>query len=80
MCFLAPDVPVRFTTADESLRENLATRRFLTALLVAFAGLAVCLAMAGVYGLAIGFGNVGCRYVPALGKTKVDPLIALRQE
>jgi predicted permease len=151
----APDVPVRFTTAEESLHENLASRRFLAALLVAFASLAVCLAMAGVYGviayvvgqrvseiglrmalgasrtdvlwlvlreglivaavglaiglaasaaatrllttmlfevkpndpltyafvaLAIGVASLAASYAPALGATKVDPLIALRQE
>ena len=148
-------MPVRFSTAEELLRENLARPRFLTALLAAFAGLAVCLAMAGVYGviayvvgqrvseiglrmalgasrsnvlwlvlreglivaavglaiglaasaaatrllttmlfevkpndpltyalvaLAIGVASLAASYAPALGATKVDPLVALRQE
>jgi predicted permease len=45
------DVPVKFTTVEASLSENVATPRFRTLLLGIFAGLAVCLAMAGVYGV-----------------------------
>ncbi len=48
---LAPDVPVRFTTMQARLAENVAAPRFRTLLLGIFAGLAVCLAMAGVYGV-----------------------------
>ncbi len=47
----APDIPVKFTTMDALLHENLAAPRFRTLLLAIFAGLAVCLAMAGVYGV-----------------------------
>jgi predicted permease len=47
----APDVPMRFTTMETLLSENVAAPRFRTLLLVVFAGLAVCLAMAGVYGV-----------------------------
>jgi putative ABC transport system permease protein len=47
----APDTPVRFTTMDALLHENMAAPRFRTLLLAIFAGLAVCLAMAGVYGV-----------------------------
>ena len=47
----APDVPVKFTTMEASLSENVAAPRFRTLLLGIFAGLAVCLAMAGVYGV-----------------------------
>jgi predicted permease len=47
----SPDVPVRFTTMQASLAENVATPRFRTLLLTIFAGLAVLLAMAGVYGV-----------------------------
>jgi len=47
----APDVPVRFTTMETLLSENVAAPRFRTLLLGLFAGLAVCLAMAGVYGV-----------------------------
>ncbi len=45
------EVPVKFTTMDASLAENVATPRFRTLLLGIFAALAVCLAMAGVYGV-----------------------------
>jgi putative ABC transport system permease protein len=47
----APDIPVKFTTMEALLRENLAAPRFRTLLLAIFAGLAVSLAMAGVYGV-----------------------------
>ncbi|MGA8598349.1 MAG: ABC transporter permease [Bryobacteraceae bacterium] len=43
------DVPVKFTTMEASLSENVAAPRFRTVLLGVFAGLAICLAMAGVY-------------------------------
>ena len=45
------EVPVKFTTMEASLYENVATPRFRTLLLTIFAGLAVCLAIAGVYGV-----------------------------
>jgi len=48
---LSADVPVKFTTMEASLSENVAAPRFRTLLLGIFAGLAVCLAMAGVYGV-----------------------------
>jgi predicted permease len=48
---LSPDVPVKFTTMEAALSENVAAPRFRTLLLGIFAGLAVCLAMAGVYGV-----------------------------
>jgi putative ABC transport system permease protein len=47
----APDVAMRFTTMENLLSENVAAPRFRTLLLAVFAGLAVCLAMAGVYGV-----------------------------
>ena len=47
----SPEVPVKFTSMDASLAENIAAPRFRTLLLAIFAGLAVCLAMAGVYGV-----------------------------
>ncbi len=47
----SPDVPVKFTTLEASLSENVAAPRFRTLLLGIFAALAVCLAMAGVYGV-----------------------------
>jgi putative ABC transport system permease protein len=45
----SPDVPVKFTTMEARLSENVAASRFRTLLFGTFAGLAVCLAMAGVY-------------------------------
>jgi putative ABC transport system permease protein len=45
------DVPVKFTTMEASLAQNVAGPRFRTLLFAVFAGLAVCLAMAGVYGV-----------------------------
>jgi putative ABC transport system permease protein len=48
---LSVDVPVKFTTMEASLSENVAAPRFRTLLLGIFAALAVCLAMAGVYGV-----------------------------
>ena len=47
----SPDVPVKFTTMEAMLSENVAAPRFRTLLFGVFAGLAVCLAMAGVYGV-----------------------------
>ncbi len=47
----APDAPMRFTTMEAVLSENVAAPRFRTLLFAVFAGLAVCLAMAGVYGV-----------------------------
>jgi predicted permease len=48
---LAPDVPVKFTTMQASLYEEVAAPRFRTLLLGIFAGLSICLAVAGVYGV-----------------------------
>jgi putative ABC transport system permease protein len=47
----SPDVPVKFTSMDASLSENVAAPRFRTLMLGIFAAVAVCLAMAGVYGV-----------------------------
>lgn len=48
---ISPDVPVKFTTLEVSLWENVAAPRFRTMLFGIFAALAVGLAMAGVYGV-----------------------------
>ncbi len=48
---LSTDVPARFTTLEAELAQTVAAPRFRTLLLGAFAGLAVLLAMAGVYGV-----------------------------
>ncbi len=45
------EVPVKFSTMEASLAESVAAPRFRTLLFLIFAGLAVCLAMAGVYGV-----------------------------
>jgi putative ABC transport system permease protein len=45
------DVPMKFTTMEAMLSEHVAAPRFRTTLFVVFAGLAVCLAMAGAYGV-----------------------------
>jgi ABC-type antimicrobial peptide transport system permease subunit len=45
------EVPVRFTTMRENFDQSVAASRFRTLLLAIFAALAVCLAMAGVYGV-----------------------------
>src|SRR5947208_10131764 len=48
---LSSEVPVKFTTMEASVSENVAAPRFRTLLLGVFATLAVILAMAGVYGV-----------------------------
>jgi predicted permease len=45
------EVPVKFTSMNDLLAENTAAPRFRTLLLGLFAAMAVCLAMAGVYGV-----------------------------
>jgi predicted permease len=45
------EVPVKFTSLQDLLAENTAGPRFRTLLLGLFAAIAVCLAMAGVYGV-----------------------------
>jgi predicted permease len=47
----SPDVPMKFTTMEALLSDNVAGPRFRTLLFAVFAGLALCLAMAGVYGV-----------------------------
>jgi hypothetical protein len=45
------DVPMKFTTMEAMLSDHVAAPRFRTLLVALLAGLAVCLAMAGVYGV-----------------------------
>jgi predicted permease len=77
------EVPVKFTSMEDLLSENTAAPRFRTLLLGLFAAIAVCLAMAGVYGVvAYGVGQrageIGLRM--ALGARTSDVLrLILRQ-
>ena len=48
---LSPDAPVKFKTMSASLYEQVTAPRFRTLLLAIFAGLSLCLAMAGIYGV-----------------------------
>ena len=47
----SPAVPLRFTTMDAMISANVAAPRFRSLLFGLFAGIAVCLAAAGVYGV-----------------------------
>jgi predicted permease len=46
-----PDAPMKSTTMEAMLDEDVAAPRFRTFLFAVFSGLAICLAMAGVYGV-----------------------------
>jgi predicted permease len=48
---VSPEVPVSFTTMDATMSKRVEEPRFRALLFGVFAGLAVCLAMAGVYGV-----------------------------
>jgi predicted permease len=48
---VSPDVPVSFTTMEETVSKRVEDPRFRALLFGLFAALAVCLAMAGVYGV-----------------------------
>jgi predicted permease len=80
---ISPDVPVKFITMDDSVTENVAAPRFRTLLLGIFAVLAVCLSMAGVYGVmsyVVGqrANEIGLRM--ALGASPTDVLrLVMRQ-
>jgi predicted permease len=76
----SPDVPVRFTTMEASLAEEVAAPRFRAMLVSLFAGLAVCLAMAGIYGVmayVVGqrSGEIGLRMALGAGSGDVLHLV-----
>jgi ABC-type antimicrobial peptide transport system permease subunit len=48
---IAPDVPPRFRTFDQILSVSLSARRFNLTLVGVFAGTALLLAVAGIYGV-----------------------------
>jgi putative ABC transport system permease protein len=77
---VSPDVPMKFTTMEEKLSENVAAPRFRTLLFGVFAGLAVCLAMAGVYGVmayavAQRSNEIGLRIALGAGRSSVFRLV-----
>jgi predicted permease len=47
----SPDVPMKFTTMERLVSQSVAAPRFRALLFGIFAGLAICLAMAGIYGV-----------------------------
>jgi putative ABC transport system permease protein len=47
----SPTVPMKFATMEAMLSQDVATPRFRTLLFALFAGLAVCLALTGIYGV-----------------------------
>ena len=78
-----PDAPMKFTTLQAMLSGNVAAPRFRTVLFAVFAGLAVCLALAGVYGVvafAVGRRSkeIGLRIALGAGRGSVVRLV-LRQ-
>jgi putative ABC transport system permease protein len=77
---ISSDVPLQFTTMEAALSENVAAPRFRTLLVGIFAALAVCLAMAGVYGVtayAVGqrSNEIGLRIALGAGTSSVLRLI-----
>ncbi len=48
---IAPEMPVKFTTMEARMWDNVVVPRFRTLLLAIFAAIAVVLAIAGVYGV-----------------------------
>ncbi len=48
---VAPEMPVRFSTMESRLSDNVAAPRFRALLLAIFAGIAIVLTVAGIYGV-----------------------------
>jgi putative ABC transport system permease protein len=76
----SPEVPLKFTTMEATLSQNVAAPRFRTLLVGIFAALAVSLAMAGVYGVtayAVGqrSNEIGLRIALGAGTSSVLRLI-----
>jgi predicted permease len=76
----SPDVPLMLTTMEARLSETVAAPRFRSLLFGIFAGLAVCLAMAGIYGvMAYGvsqrFNEIGLRMALGASTSSVLRLI-----
>jgi ABC-type antimicrobial peptide transport system permease subunit len=64
------EIPVKFTTMEERLAQTVASPRFRGILLGVFAGLAVLLAMAGIYGVMAYMAEIGLRM--ALGAPRAN--------
>jgi ABC-type antimicrobial peptide transport system permease subunit len=80
---IAPDVPVKITTFEDRLSQNVAAPRFRTLLLAIFATFAVALAMAGVYGVVSFIVNqrtpeIGLRMALGAGSQEVLKMMLLQ--
>jgi putative ABC transport system permease protein len=74
---IAPEVPVSFTTMEATLSKRVEEAQFRAVLFALFAGLAVCLAMAGVYGVmthAVGLRSKEIGLRMALGASRASVL------